>query len=363
VAASAPQTPRIALDAMGGDKGPGEVVAAVVLALRENASLPPVTLVGDRDMLTRACAEQSLSLTDGRVELLHASEVIDMEDKPLQGWKRKRDSSMVRTVELVKNGTAAVAISCGNTGALMAGSTLTLGRMPGVDRPALTAIMPHGKGHFIMVDVGANPEAEPTHLAHQAVLGSCFCSAVLGKESPRVGLLTIGTEEGKGNTLTNAAHRHLKDLDGEIRYTGLIEGFQVFEDEVDVIVCDGFTGNVVLKTCESLFLRLKDFLKEEFTATPVRKVGALLARGAFDAMKTAFNPDRFGGAPLLGLRGMVLKAHGSSNRHAIASALRMAAVVIEKDVIVKSAAAIERANARLAAAAEAAAAAPTGAST
>lgn len=351
MAASAPRPTRIAIDAMGGDKGPAEVAQAVGLALRENPSLPPLTLVGAEDLLRTALAEAGVALGDGRVEILHASEVISMEDKPLQGWKRKRDASMVRTIGLVKDGTASVAISCGNTGALMAGSTLTLGRMEGVDRPALTAIMPHGRGHFVLVDVGANPEAKPEHLVHQAVLGSRFCEVVLGKKNPRVGLLTIGTEEGKGNTLTNTAHPQLKAIGDVINYVGLVEGFQVFRDEVDVIVCDGFTGNIVLKTCESLFLRLKDFLKEEFTATPVRKVGALLGKGAFDAMKGAFNPDRYGGAPLLGLKGMVLKAHGSSNRHAIASAIRTAAKIIAADLQAHSADDIARANSRLEAAA------------
>ena len=333
---------------MGGDRGPAEVVAAVAQALAQYKSLPPVTLVGDQALLEGFCASAGLHPDGTRLSILHASEVIDMADKPLQGWKRKRDASMVRTIELVKSGMAAVAISCGNTGALMAGSTLTLGRMPGVDRPALTAIMPHGRGHFVMVDVGANPEAEPEHLVHQAVLGSDFCETVLGIAKPRVALLTIGTEEGKGNALTNGAHQKLKELGGLINYVGLMEGFQVFTNEVDVVVCDGFTGNVVLKTCESLFHRLKDFLKEEFTATPVRKAGAFLAKGAFDAMKSAFNPDRFGGAPLLGLRGMVLKAHGSSNRHAIASALRTAAVIIEADLMRISAERIATANSQLA---------------
>jgi glycerol-3-phosphate acyltransferase PlsX len=347
MAAGAPIPPRIALDAMGGDRGPNEVAAALALALAENPGLPAVTLTGPEAVLRTALKAAGLDPAPGKIDIVNATEVIEMTDKPLPGWRKKRDASMVRAIELVKSGAANVAISCGNTGALMAGSTLTLGRMPGIDRPALTAIMPHGRGHFVLVDVGANPEASARHLVHQAVLGSRFCSTVLGKEKPRVGLLTIGTEEGKGNAVTNEAHIGLKTIDGIIHYAGLIEGFQVFRDEVDVIVCDGFTGNIVLKTCESLFLRLKDFLKEEFTANPLRKTGALLGKGAFDAMKTAFNPDRYGGAPLLGLRGMVLKAHGSSNSHAIASALRTATKIIEQDLQGRSQEDITLANQRL----------------
>lgn len=332
---------------MGGDKGPAEAAAAVALARSESEGLPEIVLVGRIAELEAACADAGLRLGDGRASLVAATEVIEMEDKPLQAWKRKRDSSMVRAIEMVKQGEAAVAISCGNTGALMAGATLTLGRMAGVDRPALSAIMPHGRGHFVMLDVGANPEAKPEHLVHQAILGSQFCSVLLGKPKPRVALLTIGTEEGKGNALVNEAHKLLRSVDGVIHYTGLMEGFQVFRDEVDVIVCDGFTGNVVLKTCEGLFLRLKDFLREEFTANPVRKIGGLLGRGAFGAMKTAFSPDRYGGAPLLGLKGMVLKAHGSSNRHAIASAIHTAGRVIEADLLSRCEAGIASANSRL----------------
>src|SRR5690606_15812673 len=257
------------------------------------------------------------------ISILHASEVIAMGDKPLQAIKRKKDSSMVRAIELVKSGQANVVLSCGNTGSLMAGGTIKLRTLEGVDRPALATVIPNQKKHFILIDAGANPEARPEHLVHNAILGSIYCRIALGVESPRVGLLTIGTEEGKGNELTHLTHELLKRIRPMINYTGPIEGCHVFEYQVYVVVCDGFVGNILLKTCESLFHTLKGYLKDELTRTPVRKLGALLAMGAFKEMKAQLNPDTYGGAPLLGLKGNVLKAHGSSNRIAIMNAIRI----------------------------------------
>lgn len=317
----------IAVDAMGGDLGPPEVVEAVKLALKKVPGLGDVILVGDEATLQAEL--QRVGLTkDPRVSIHHASEVISMDDKPLQGIKRKKDSSMVRAIELVKEGRAKVLLSCGNTGALMAGGTIKLRTLPGVDRPALATVIPNKKQHFILIDAGANPEARPEHLVHNAILGSIYCRIALGVESPRVGLLTIGTEEGKGNELTHLTHDLLKRTSSLLNYSGPIEGFHVFDNQVDVVVCDGFVGNILLKTCESLFHTLKDYLKEELTRTPIRKLGALLAMGAFKEMKAQLNPDSYGGAPLLGLKGNILKAHGSSNRIAIMNALRIGSEMV-----------------------------------
>jgi phosphate acyltransferase len=312
----------IAVDAMGGDLGPAEVVAAVELALREVPRLKKVILVGDEALLKPEVDKAGLAGHAG-VSIFHASETIAMDDKPLQAIKKKKDSSMVRAIELVKEGRAKVLLSCGNTGALMAGGTIKLRTLEGVDRPALATVIPNQKRHFILIDAGANPEAHPEHLVHNAILGSIYCRIALGVEFPRVGLLTIGTEEGKGNELTHQTHELLKRTKSIINYCGPIEGFQVFDNKVDVVVCDGFVGNILLKTCESLFHTLKDYLKTEITKNPIRKLGALLAMGAFKEMKAQLNPDRYGGAPLLGLRGNILKAHGSSNRVAIMNAIRI----------------------------------------
>ena len=314
---------------MGGDLGPAEIVAAVKLALAED--IDPIVLVGNQAELDPLLAKEGLN-GHPKVSVIHASEVITMEDKPLQALKRKKDSSMIRAIELVKNGDARVAISCGNTGALMAGGTLRLRMMNGVDRPALAAVIPRAEGYFVLIDAGANPEAKPEHLVHNAVLGANYAKVILGLESPRVGLMTIGTEEGKGNALVAETHEQLKRITSVINYVGPIEGFQVFRNTVDVVVCDGFVGNTLLKTWESLAKFITTMLKEELQQNPLRVAGAVLAKGAFNSLKARMNPDRYGGAPLLGLKGNILKAHGSSNRHAITSAIRAAGKIIHQDL-------------------------------
>lgn len=316
---------------MGGDLGPAEVVEAIKLALAEDAGLAPLLLVGQQEVLEPLLCAAGLG-RDARVAIVHASEVITMDDKPLKALKTKKDASMVRAIELVKGGEARVAVSSGNTGALMAGGTLRLRMMNGIDRPALAAVVPREGGNFVLIDAGANPEARPEHLMHNAILGADYARVILGVENPRVGLLTIGTEEGKGNALIAETHELLKRINGVINYVGPIEGFQVFRDHVDVVVCDGFVGNTLLKTWESLAKFITGMLKDELRRTPLRMAGAVLAKGAFEALRGRMNPDRYGGAPLLGVRGNILKAHGSSNRHAWASAIRAANQIIRQDL-------------------------------
>ena len=326
------QTGRIAVDAMGADLGPAEVVAAVQLALSEFPDLNPITLVGDEAVLKPLITSQGLN-GHPSLRLFHASEVITMDDKPIPALKRKKDASMFRAIELVKSGEAAAVVSCGNTGALMAGGTIKLRTLDGIERPALAAIIPRKNGHFILIDAGANPEAEPEHLVHNALLGTHYARIVLGVAKPRVGLLTIGTEEGKGNALISATHDHLKQLGDLINYVGPTEGFQVFTDHCDVAVCDGFVGNLLLKSWESLAHFFSATLKAELKANPLRMGGAILSQGAFKALKQRMNPEVYGGAPLLGLRGNVLKAHGSSSRQAIKNAIRAANQIIKADML------------------------------
>ncbi len=315
---------------MGGDLGPAEVVAAVKLALADEA-INPITLVGDQAVLEPLVTAAGLK-GHARLAIMHASEVITMEDKPLRAIARKKDSSMVRGFNLVKEGQAAAFVSSGNTGALMAGSKLLVGSIGGVDRPVLAAVIPRENGHFILIDAGANPEATAEHLVHNAILGADYARVIFGIEAPRVGLLTIGTEEGKGTALTTEANNLLKKINGIINYRGPIEGFQVFRDHVDVVVCDGFVGNTLLKTWESLAKFISGMLRDEIKRTPVRLLGGVFAKGAFDVLKSRMNPDAYGGAPLLGVRGNILKAHGSSNRHAWGSAIRVAAKIIHHDL-------------------------------
>jgi glycerol-3-phosphate acyltransferase PlsX len=340
----APGSPgRIAVDAMGGDLGPSEVVAAVKLALAQSPALNPITLVGDEAILRPIISHYGLHRSE-RLSTLHASEVVTMDDKPLVALKKKKDSSMVRAIELVKAGEANVVVSCGNTGALMACGTLRLRTMEGIARPALAAVVPREGGHFVLIDAGANPESKPEHLVHNSILGSHYCRVMLGIPVPRVGLMSIGTEDGKGNSLITETNELLKRIDGIIRYSGPIEGFQVFAEHVDVVVCDGFVGNIMLKSWESLEKFMRGVLREELGANPMRRTGALLSKGAFAALKDRINPERYGGAPLLGLRGNILKAHGSSNRNAIKSAIRAAGEIIKADMNQRMEADIARAN-------------------
>lgn len=328
---------------MGGDLGPSEVIEAVRLVLASSELMAPLVLVGDQQVIDPLLARAGLA---GRADLsvVHASEVITMDDKPLKALKQKKDSSMVRAIELVKTGEAKVVVSCGNTGALMACATLRLRTMAGVDRPALAAVIPREGGHFILIDAGANPEPKPHHLLHNAILGADYARHILRLPSPRVGLLTIGTEEGKGNELVAETHELLKKAGDVINYTGPIEGFQVFRDHVDVVVCDGFVGNTLLKTWESLAKFITGMLKTELRQSPIRMAGAVLAKGAFDALKDRMNPDKYGGAPLLGVRGNVLKAHGSSSRFAWASAIRVAGSIIREDLYHRIEEDVARAN-------------------
>ena len=322
---------RIAVDAMGGDLGPAEVVAAVKLALHQYPALNPITLVGHEAELNPLIALAGLA-QEQRLSVFHASEVVTMDDKPLNALKKKKDSSMVRAIELVKNREAGVVVSCGNTGALMAGGTLRLRTMEGVARPALAAICPRQGGHFVLIDAGANPEAKAEHLVHNAIMGSHYCRVMLGIKSPRVGLMTIGTEEGKGNALITETHDLLRRVGDVVNYAGPIEGFHVFAEHVDVVVCDGFVGNIMLKSWESLVKFFSSTLKQELQANPLRATGALLSKGAFNALKERINPERYGGAPLLGLNGHILKAHGSSTRYAIKNAIRAANEIIKADL-------------------------------
>ncbi len=332
---------------MGGDLGPLEVVAAVKLALNQYPALNSIILVGDEAVLGPLVNQAGLQRSN-RLSIRHASEVITMEDKPLNALKRKKDSSMVRAIELVKNREAGVVVSCGNTGALMAGGTLRLRTMEGVARPALAAICPREGGQFVLIDAGANPDAKAEHLVHNAILGSHYCRVMLGIQAPRVGLMNIGTEEGKGSALITETNELLRRVGDLINYAGPIEGFHVFAEHVDVVVCDGFVGNIMLKSWESLVKFFSAVLKEELQANPMRATGALLSKGAFNALKERINPERYGGAPLLGLNGNVLKAHGSSNRRAIKSALRAANEILKADMNQHIEADIARANELLA---------------
>ena len=324
----------IAVDAMGGDLGTAEVIRAVDLALQQIKDLRSLVLVGKERLLRRLLEVAGLS-EEPRIRIFPASEVIGMDEKPIESIKKHKDASMMRALELVKEGHCKAVVSCGNTGSLVAGATLKLRPLPGVARPALATTMPAKKSHFVIIDAGANSLTKPEHLVHNAILGSHYARVVLEKADPTIGLLCNGTEVGKGNELTKSGHQLLEKVSSVINYRGLVE--YPFNAAFDVVVTDGFTGNVVLKSCESLVLSMREFLKEEIQKNPMRLTGALLSQGAYKNVKDQLNRDRYGGAPLLGLRGHVLKAHGGSNRYAIMNAIRMAQAIINYDINARAA--------------------------
>ena len=321
----------IAIDAMGSDKGPSEVIAGVKLALSEHRKNFKVLLVGDENILNPILKEQKLS-DEKTLRIVHASEVITMEDKPMVAIKTKKNSSMLIAIDLVKTGQAQALVSCGNTGAMMAAGTLRLRPMTPVERPALATIIPSKDRTFVMLDVGANPSPKDIHFLSNAILGTNYARIALGIENPKVGLLTIGTEEGKGNEIVQRAHELLKNSTDAINYAGPIEGFQVFQGDCDVILCDGFTGNIVLKASEGLFKMLMTLLKEEFKRNILRKFGILLASGAIKSLKKRINVEKVSGAPLLGLNGLIVKGHGSSSKEQICGAISICANCVRKSM-------------------------------
>ncbi len=334
----------IAVDTMGSDLGPTEFIRGLLYATEELGLDCNLTLVGNGRLLERLLKVRKLTIDPAKINIHHTTQVIGMDDKPIQALKKKKDSSMAQAIELLRDGKADAVVSCGNTGALMAGGTLRLRPLDGVDRPALGIIVPSKRKPFVLIDVGANPESTSLNLMHNAVLGSNYAKAALGCEKPRVALLTIGTEEGKGNSLINATHTYLQKIDGVINYVGPIEGFQLFDGGVDVVVCDGFVGNIVLKSSEALFGFIGSTIKEELVRNPKRILGAALSKSAFRDMKVRLSPDQHAGAPLLGLKGNILKSHGSSNYIAIANALRIAREVVTHDMIDSISTDINQAN-------------------
>jgi len=334
---------RIAVDVMGGDHGPAVVIEGVKQALEADRSIAAIYLVGNEAEINPA--RERAGLRDSRAQVLHASEVLTMEDKP-QSVRTKKDSSMVRAIELVSEGKADAIISPGNTGALVAGS-LKLRRLDGVERPALAARMPSKTNDFVLLDAGATPVCEPIHLAPFAVMGSVYAKSLLELDRPRVGILSNGSEKTKGNELTRETAKLCAKLD--LNFIGYVEGFDLFGDAVDVAVADGFVGNIVLKTAESLGYAIKSLLKTELTASPIRQLGATLAKGGLMKLKQRMDPEVYGGAVLLGLNGIVIKAHGSSRERAIANAIRVATEEISHGVNQVISQQIAKATERLAA--------------
>src|SRR5580704_9559369 len=334
---------RIAVDVMGGDHGCGVIIAGVKRALEENKKIAGIFLVGNKDDIHAALPLRGFR--DHRVRIVHATEVVEMEDKPAIALRKKKDSSIARAADLVSEGKADALISLGNTGGIFAAGTFKVGRIEGVDRGCIATVIPRQGNEFVLLDAGANIECKPAHLAQFAVMGSIYSREVLKRKNPRVGVLSIGREDSKGNELTLEAFKLCKQLD--LNFIGNVEGHDLFKDHVDVVVCDGFVGNVVLKTSESLAVAMFSMLKRELMSNPKRQIGAYLAKNAFQAIRKRMDPEVYGGAPLLGFNGTVFKAHGSARERAVASAIRVTAETLQHKVNKTIAREIAKANEKL----------------
>lgn len=319
---------KIALDAMGGDFGPPNLVAGAVVALSSYPRIEKLYLVGDTprieaELKTHGC-------NDGRIEIVHSTQVVEMTDGAVDSVRRKKDSSISRAVDLVKNGDAEAIVSAGHTGAAVAATTIKLRTLPGIDRPGIAAVIPSETNIFVLIDAGANSDPRPEHLAQYAIMGAVYSRHVLGYENPSIGLMSIGGEDLKGSDLTKEVFKLLKQ--SQLNFRGNIEGHDLFEHPVEVVVCDGFVGNVILKTCESVGGAIFTWLKHELVKSKIRMAGAYLAQNAFRAIKKKVNYEEYGGSPLLGVNGICIIAHGASTPLAIKNALRVAAESIEHEV-------------------------------
>jgi glycerol-3-phosphate acyltransferase PlsX len=322
----------IVLDAMGSDKGPEPELRGAIAACRQYPVR--VHLVGPEELIAPALREH-LGGEHLPIEIVHASEWISMDDKAASAVRSKRDSSMRVGLKLVREGKARGFVTAGNTGAAMATAKMVLGTIPGLDRPALATILPTQTGSpCVLLDAGANVDSDPHNLVQFALMGQIYARNVLGISKPRVGLLSIGEEDGKGNALTREVLPLLRALQGDVLYNfiGNVEGRDLFNGRCDVVVCDGFVGNVAIKTIEGVAKMVSDSLRQTLKATITSQVGALLSRKAFKNFKRRLDYSEYGGAPLLGVRGACIIGHGSSNEVAIQNAIRVASQFAQADV-------------------------------
>lgn len=319
---------RIALDGMGGDFAPQNPIQGALEALQAYPSIEILYLVGPETLLKEEVLKRGK--ISEKIQFINATQVVEMGDSAIDAVRRKKDSSISRAVDLVADGRADAVVSAGHTGAAVAATTIKLRTLPGVDRPGIATVMPTETNLFVLIDAGANLDAKPVHLGQYALMGSLYSKHVLGFANPSVGLMSIGTEERKGNELTKETFKLLSAL--PINFRGNIEGHDLFENPVEVVVTDGFVGNVMLKTCESIATAMLHWLKHELMKTPIRKIGALMAQNAFKTIKKKTNYEEFGGSPLLGVNGICIIAHGSSTPCAIKNAIRVATESIQQNL-------------------------------
>ena len=322
---------KIALDVMGGDHAPAVNIGGAKQALSHFPEMKRLFLVGDESAIRKEAQEQGLNLSDSRLVIVHAPEVIGMAEPSVHAVRRKKQSSINVAMDLVKSGKADAFVSAGSTGAAVASATIKLRTLAGIERAGIATALPNEHGVCHILDAGANPEAKPAHLAGYAIMGTAFARHVLGVAQPKVGLLSNGEEDEKGTTFTKETFALLKQTPG-INFVGNVEGHDIFESRIDVVLCDGFTGNVVLKSIEATAKAVSKWLKAEIKAKPLRMAGAMLARGAFRALKKKASAETYGGSPLLGVNGVVIIAHGSSTATAIRNAIRVALETVSHKV-------------------------------
>lgn len=320
---------KIVIDAMGGDNAPEEIIKGVVDGLQSCKA--DVILVGKQELIESELKKYP-NYDKTRVSVVNAEEVIDNNESPVFALRKKKDSSIVRALELVKGNEDAALISAGSTGALFAGGLLLCGRIKGIERPALATILPAKNGPSLLLDSGANVDSEVKHLVGFARLGSAYMKAVFGMDKPTVGLINNGAEEKKGNSLTKEAYQALKS-DESLNFSGNVEPRYAFDNQADVLVCDGFAGNMIIKTSEGIGMYIMGSLKSEIKSSKIAMLGALFMKKSLRSLKRKFNYDCYGGAPLLGVDANIIKIHGSSKSSAVVYAMVQASKMIEGKVI------------------------------
>lgn len=318
---------KIAIDVMGGDNAPRAIVDGSMQALREYGV--ELYLVGLKNEIEKYLGEEELK--NPKIMIVEASEIINVDEAPVNAIKHKKDSSLVVGLRLVKEGTCDAFISAGSTGAFLAGSLLKVGRVKGIDRPALSPLIPTLKGNCMIIDAGANVDCKPRNLQQFAIMGSIYMEKVMGIRSPRVGLLNIGAESSKGNELTKESFDLIKE--SNVNFVGNVEARDIISGVCDVCVCDGFAGNVLLKNTEGVAMTLFKLLKEEFMKSFKTKLGAILLKGSLMNIKKRFDYTEVGGAPFLGINGIMIKAHGSSDAKALKNAIRQAKLLYDNSCL------------------------------
>lgn len=318
---------KIVVDAMGGDRAPQAIIEGCADAVKELGV--NLILVGDSSAISKELSKYEFDRS--KIEVIHTTEIITNNEHPAMAVRKKKDSSIVVGLKLVKDGKADAFISAGSTGAVLTGAALIVGRIKGIDRPAIAPVVPGKNGAFMIIDVGANADAKPKNIVQFAIMGSVYFEQVLKKQNPKVGLVNIGAEEAKGNELTKATYPELKKAG--INFAGNIEPRDIPQGDVEVVVCDGFTGNTVLKTFEGSAAMIFDSLKEEIMKSTVSKLGALILKPVFGRLKKRFDYTEYGGAVFLGVNGCVVKAHGSSNGKAIKNAINQAYMFVQNGVL------------------------------